>query len=79
MTTKEQITAWFNAGKAKGNSHMLVVCDTFYHEDYPIYCKTKADAQGELDNPGRMQRVMEIYSYNVNLQQQLERQRVWNL
>lgn len=39
MTTQSQIRDWFQEGVHLGASHLVVVCDTFDHEDYPVYVK----------------------------------------
>ena len=36
-TTKQVIRRWLKEAKAKGATHMIVVCDTFDHEDYPVF------------------------------------------
>lgn len=35
--TKEDIRSWLKRGKESGATHMIVVCDTYDHEDYPVY------------------------------------------
>ncbi len=52
---------------------MLVVCDNFSYEDYPVYVSKskqvrKVYAKYEERN---MQQVMEVYSYRHNLENQL--------
>ena len=34
--SKEQIRSWFLRGMAENNTHMIVVCDDFSYEDYPV-------------------------------------------
>jgi len=65
MTTAAQIKAWFDSGKEQGATHMLVVCDTFDHDDYPVYVKqgqNPADIRGKTCLPNNMQRLMECYA-----------------
>jgi hypothetical protein len=38
-TTIEELRQWFLEGVELGASHMIVVCDTYDHEDYPVYVK----------------------------------------
>lgn len=81
MTTSRQMIAeWFDAGVQKGATHMIVVCDTFDYEDYPVYvapnevAKTKA---GNYDNKN-MQRIMEVYNLAMDKAEQLAQRRAFN-
>jgi|ERR1039458_6306432 hypothetical protein len=47
MTTKEDLRRWFNEGVELKATHMIVVCDTFDHEDYPVYVKQVALSEQE--------------------------------
>ena len=67
MTSLSDIKGWFDAAKKNGSAYMIVVCDTFDHEDYPlgVYTPIKDAADcmvqyGAHDGPN-MQRVMEVY------------------
>ncbi len=56
---------------------MIVVCDTFDHEDYPVYVKPGEDVRkkyAEYDGPN-MQRVMEVYALHLDLESQLNEHR----
>lgn len=64
MTTKEDIKEWLNRPH-EGMSHMLVVCDTFDHGDYPVFIsKEKKIEDAIADYSKNMQRVIEIYSFS---------------
>jgi hypothetical protein len=57
------ILCWFDEGVRKGATHLIVVCDTFNYEDYPIYVMPGEDARkkaAEKDG-SNMQKVMEVY------------------
>ena len=62
-TTKEDLGRWFDNGLEAAATWMLVVCDTFSHEDYPVYVQggeshyTAARTRCSTN----MQRVMEVY------------------
>ncbi len=60
---------------------MIVFCDTFDHEDYPVYVRADEDVRKKLDaaqgNP--MQRLMEVYNYALPLEGQLNERRAYNL
>lgn len=63
MTNHEQLHEWFKRGLDQNARYMIVVCDTFDHEDYPVYAKTDAECIKEYDaHDGKnMQRIMEVY------------------
>jgi hypothetical protein len=71
MTSLEEIRGWYEAAKKNGSTHMIVVCDTFDHEDYPLgvyeringneHCLREYDAHQGVN----MQRVMEVYDIGL--------------
>lgn len=77
MTTRQQISDWYQQGVEEGHRYMVVVCDTFYHEDYPVFCRSAEKAQATSDNPGSMQRVMERYDLHGDKESQLNERRAW--
>ncbi len=79
-TSREDIRGWLARGKAEGATHMIVVCDTFDHEDYPVFVQPDQDVRKvhEEYNGKSMQRVMEVYSYKKDLEEQLAQARVFN-
>lgn len=64
--TRQDISSWFDAGVAKKATHMIVVCDTYDHEDYPVYVSSNESVHKvyEAHNEVNMQRVMEVYSFS---------------
>lgn len=59
MTTREDIERWLNDAP-KGATHMIVVCDTFDYEDYPVYVMPGEDVKEKEHRYSiNMQRVME--------------------
>lgn len=79
MTTRQEISNWFDRGLEQGAKHMLIICDTFDHEDYPSYTKTDFDCLLKYREPGKMQRVMEVYDLSCDKQEQLNTYRVCRL
>ena len=73
-----EISKWFAEGVQKGSRYMVVVCDTFDHDDYPVFCATADEARRKAAKPGQMQRVMEVYDLAESWASQ-SRGRVWNL
>lgn len=79
-TSSEDLERWFKAGEKERATHLIVVCDTFDHEDYPVYVKKGEDVRERVshyDGPN-MQKVMEVYSYKKTWAEQSSG-RVWNL
>jgi hypothetical protein len=78
-TSKEDIRAWLERGKGVA-SHLIVVCDTFSYEDYPSWVYPDQSVLEQItkyQNAG-MQRVMEVYSYELPLEEQLNENRAWH-
>ena len=79
--TKYEIASWLDRlYEDESLSHMIVVCDTYDWEDYPVYVsKTEAlvDAMESYDG-SNMQRVMEVYSRNHDREAQLAESRAFH-
>lgn len=73
-----EISRWFARGVTEGHTYMVVVCDTWDHSDYPIYCKDAEEARKKANSPGSMQRTMEVYDLSESWASQ-SIGRVWNL
>lgn len=80
MTTQAEIAQWFDAGVAMGATHMIVVCDTWDYDDYPVYVMpdTSAREEKERRDGKNMQQVMEVYSLSKSKDDQLRTNRVFN-
>jgi hypothetical protein len=77
--TAEDIKRWFNDGKKQGATHMIVVCDTFDWDDYPVYVMPGKDVREEEKRfHGNMQQVMEVYSFKRSWKEQSNGGRVFN-
>lgn len=80
VTKREDITRWFHEGQEQGATHIIVVCDTFDWEDYPVYVASDEDVrEKKAEHDGKdMQKVMEVYSLSLDLQAQLNEHRAFN-
>lgn len=59
------------------NKYCIIACD----EDYPTYAVSYEDAIvkiGEI-NSSSMQRVMEVYNYQEDIEEQLRETRAWRI
>lgn len=68
---------WFKEGKEQKATHMIVVCDTFDWDDYPVYVKPDENVQevGKkygLHGEVNMQRVTEVYDLSKDMEGQMK-------
>ena len=78
--TKQDIARWLSRGREQGATHVVVVCDTFDWEDYPIFVSPSEEARevySKYHGPN-MQKVMEVYNLSLNDTEQLNARRVLN-
>ena len=80
VTTREMIQEWWTRGKAQNATHMIIVCDTFDHEDYPVFVMPGEDVHQKVAeyNGPNMQRVMEVYNFAMKFEKQLAEYRAFN-
>lgn len=77
--SKQDIRGWFQRGLEIGATHMIVVCDTFDHEDYPVYVKPGEDPrEQEKGYRGEFSRVMEVYAMHLDMETQLAEERAFH-
>lgn len=77
MTTVNQIRDWLGQA-SREHTHMLVVCDTYDYDDYPVYTD---DVSGAIKKykAASMQKIMEVYDLSMSHEEQLKPGiRVWN-
>ena len=72
MTTRSEISEWFDRGKVSGEGYMIVVCDTFDYDDYPVYAseETFEEKYASYRNAS-MQSIMEVYDLKLDKEMQL--------
>lgn len=77
MTTKGDIKLWLKYAIARNCNWMIVVCDSYDYSDYPIYIKTKKEYYQvyEAHNGKDMQKIMEVYDLNMDIEYQLNERR----
>ena len=54
---------------------MVVICDTFDHEDFPVYFDDHAEALKRKTNLGSMERYMESYDLKAPMEPQMKNMR----
>lgn len=79
-TSKEEIRNWLESAREAGcYTHVIVACDTFNYEDYPVNVRRGEDPQQEAHKyMGNMQTVMEVYALHLDLEAQLAEHRAWH-
>jgi len=55
---------WFDRGVSQAATHLIVVCDTFSYEDYPVFVKPDEDVReiSKKYDGVNMQRLMAVYN-----------------
>ena len=76
----QDIRGWLAHGKAQGATHVVVVCDTFDHDDYPVFVMPGENVRKRTEeyNSKNMQRVMEVYSLALDIESQLGKHRAFH-
>lgn len=74
---REDISGWFDRGVEDGQMYLIVVCDTFEHDDYPVYVKNGDDFYDTYDKycGNNMQMIMEVYHLGLDKDQQMNERR----
>ena len=77
----EDIHAWLQRGKREGATHVIVACDTFSWEDYPVYVQPDQQVKEQIDkyNGKNMQKIMEVYNLALDIDAQLKEGRAYHL
>lgn len=80
-TSRSEIMAWLNRGKAQDASHVVVVCDTFDYDDFPVFCSSRDEAVKINDEYEKKEgyRVMEVYDLSLSIPDQMAERRAFHL
>ena len=73
-TSKDDIREWFKSGIVKGATHLIVVCDTYDWEDYPVYVMPDEDVrekESKHNNSEKMKKIMEVFNLSINIEEQI--------
>ena len=76
-TTRSDILRWLEDSEPQ-HTHMLVVCDTFDYEDYPVHTSDVHESIRKYQDAS-MQKIMEVYNLSMDLSEQLDARRAWNV
>jgi hypothetical protein len=78
-TTRSDIRQWIERADDDA-THMVVVCDEFDHEDYPVYVGPNRNVEvvvREYDSKA-MSHVMEVYNLRGDIEAQLAADRAYD-
>lgn len=75
--SKEVIKVWLGQAQKKSCTHLMVVCDDFDFNDYPVFITSGMDVTKEYEHrhSKNMQRVMEVYNLSMDIKEQLKEHR----
>lgn len=75
-----EIRSWLEEAKAEGATHVIIVCDTFDHSDYPVNVSADEDVRecAKKYDGKNMQRIMEVYSLSRSIDIQLAEGRAFH-
>lgn len=76
MTSVDTIKGWFECAEIEGASHMIVKCDTFDFEDYPVFVRPGEDPR-QIDRENE-DRTMECYKISLGWEAQAKEHRAQN-
>lgn len=80
--TADDIRGWLKVlYEDDGFSHMAIFCDTYDWDDYPVYIEKGTDPQAYVQKymeDHEMQRLMEVYSRNHTLEEQMGERRAFH-
>lgn len=78
--TKEKLRTWLEEGKEKGATHLIVTCDQFEYETYPVFVMPGEDPQDRTEKLDQdiMQKVMGVYAIFLPWEEQLNAHRSFN-
>jgi hypothetical protein len=80
ITTKDDLSRWFDEGLAQGATHLIVVCNTFSDEDYALYVEACEDVHIVVNahDGVNWQEVIEVFNLSVDKNTQLAQERALN-
>jgi len=79
--SRTDIERWLTDAKTVEADYLIVAVDTFDYDNYPIYCRGDEECRRKYNEvcSASMQRVDEVYNLSLDLETQLNTQRVMNL
>lgn len=73
--SRRNIEDWLDEGKAKGAARVIIACDTWDHDNYPVFVMPGESAAEKASGLGNMQAVDEVYDLSRDISVQLMERR----
>lgn len=79
IVSKGKIQKWLNRGL--GAEYMVIHSDHFSYEYYPSYVSSDDELKKELEEARKrdMHSIKEVYSYEDNIEEQLNEDKTWRV
>lgn len=79
--SRYDLSSWFNRGLRNGNKYMMVYCDTFDYDDYPVFFDHANDLHTYMDNArhAEMTRLMGVYDLSMDKESQIQEGRCMHI
>ena len=81
-TPLSDISRWFDQGLAKGKAYLIIACDTFDYEEYPVYTPSDLvefwEIYNRCNNDINYVEVLEVYNLSLAKAPQIQANRAMN-
>ncbi len=79
--TREDVQRWLEEGEEKGATHLIVACDTFDYENYPVFVMPGESCEKKVEEVkgNSMQSVDEVYDLAEDVTRQLSELRAMHV
>jgi len=78
--TLNDIKGWLRRGQAEEATHVIIVHDTYDHENYPVFVLPGEDVfeRASKFNGPNMQAIDEVYDLSMDIDEQLNERRAFH-
>ena len=78
--TRQDVEGWVIQAKEQGYMFLIVACDRFDYDNYPIYCNSGMDCDFQLSRIrcSEMHTVDEVYDMSMDIDAQLKERRAYH-
>lgn len=77
--TRQNLEKWYSRGKEQKSEYLIVVCDTFSYEDYPVFSSKENFKEKFRNHDGfNMQKIIGVFDLSADLDEQIEQKQVFN-
>jgi len=78
--TLNDIKGWIRRGVARKATHIIVACDSFNYNNYPVFVTEDEDVYEKAEEifGNDLQFIDEVYDLSMDLDEQLSEKRAWH-